>query len=223
MHDVSVGQTRVRHQPQGEDFPQKHSEAPDVGFRGENAIQESLWRHPLDWKHRFAALAVVIGSVDVPGHAEVGDFHNPPGTLAAKQAVSSSDVAMDEPLAFHVPAPLGHVQRTEDQVLHVERRRTFRFVSAFAQEVLQVTARQQFEDNEPRMPVEADANQVHNVRMVELGHDGGFHQEIRLSLPSRQFRQSFDGHRHLHSVAVTMSIQALVHLAEGPLSERSGI
>lgn len=36
------------------------------------------------------------------------------------------------------------------------------------------------------MSIKAHANQMHDIRMAELGHDGSLHQEVRLGLSGGQ-------------------------------------
>lgn len=68
------------------------------------------------------------------------------------------------------------------------------------------------------MPIETHSDQMHNIRMVELRHDGCFHQEVRLGLACRQFWQGLHGDRHLCGVGGAVPVQALVYLAEGSLA-----
>lgn len=53
--------------------------SPNIRLRCEDAVEEGLGRHPLHRQHCFAALSVVVRPVDVPRHAEVGDFGHPSG------------------------------------------------------------------------------------------------------------------------------------------------
>lgn len=126
---------------------------------------------------------------------------------------------MDKSLALHVATTLGNIQCAENQILHGEWRGTLGLVATFTQEILEIAAGEQFEHNEARMAIEADANEVDDVWMVEFRHDGGLHQEIRLCLSSRQLRKGFHGHRHLNSIAVAMTVQSLVDFTERTLPE----
>ena len=58
--------------------------SPNIGLRREDAVEEGLGRHPLHGQHGFSALSVVVGPVDVPRHAEVGDFGYPSGAPVDK-------------------------------------------------------------------------------------------------------------------------------------------
>lgn len=70
------------------------------------------------------------------------------------------------------------------------------------------------------MPVKADSDEVHNVGVVELGHDGRLHEEVALGLAGGQLGQRLHGHRHLHAVAGAVPVQPLVHLPERALAQR---
>lgn len=72
------------------------------------------------------------------------------------------------------------------------------------------------------MSVEADPDEVHDVGVVELGHDGGLHEEVGLRLPGGQLGQRLHRHRQLQRVAGAVAVQPLVHLAERALPQSPG-
>lgn len=96
---------------------------PDVGFRGENTVQEALGWHPLDGKHGLSALTVVVAAIDVPCHAEVGDLDDPIRTLAGEKAITGRNVAVYETSVLHVFATVRHVVGAHYEVFHGQRRR----------------------------------------------------------------------------------------------------
>jgi hypothetical protein len=63
------------------------------------------------------------------------------------------------------------------------------FGSGVSEENFEIASRQQLEDDEARVVVEAHAYEVHDVGVVELAHDQRLHQEVHLRLTGRQFRQ----------------------------------
>lgn len=44
---------------------------PDIRVGGENAVFQRLRRHPADREQTFATFAIVIGLINVPGHAKI--------------------------------------------------------------------------------------------------------------------------------------------------------
>lgn len=66
---------------------------------------------------------------------------------------------------------------------------TYRLGTRLAQEGLEVPAGQQLDDDVTWVLVEADSDEVDDVRVVELAHDQSFHQEVSLCLVGGQFWQ----------------------------------
>lgn len=66
---------------------------PNVRFRRENSVQKRFRRHPLYRQHRFPALSVIIRSVNVSGHSEVGYFDHSSRPFRCQQAISGSNVS----------------------------------------------------------------------------------------------------------------------------------
>lgn len=108
--------------PEGHDFPKKNSKRPDIRFGSEDAVEEGLGWHPLDGQHRLAAFAVIVRSVYIPGHAEVGNFDNPAGPLGGEQAIPRRNVPMDKAILLHIFAPLGDVDGAQEEIAHAQRR-----------------------------------------------------------------------------------------------------
>ena len=58
----------------------------------------------------------------------------------------------------------------------------YRFRSGVSEECLEVSPGQQLEDNETRVFVEADPDEMNDVGVVELAHDERLHQKVHLGL-----------------------------------------
>ena len=54
LHDLLVAAAGVGHVAQGHHLPQQDAKGPDVRLGGEDAVEESLGRHPLDRQHGLA-------------------------------------------------------------------------------------------------------------------------------------------------------------------------
>lgn len=63
------------------------------------------------------------------------------------------------------------------------------FRTRLSEERLQVAAGQQLEDDEARMLIETDADEVHDVGVMEFRHDDRLHEEVHLGLVGRQLGQ----------------------------------
>ena len=70
---------------------------------------------------------------------------------------------------------------------------TDRCGSALSQEALEISTRQQLEHDEAWMPLEADSDEVYDVRVHELGHDHRLHEKVLLSLLRGQLSQRLRG------------------------------
>lgn len=100
-----------------------------------------------------------------------------------------------------VPAAFRNIHRYEDEILHRHRTGSFGFRPRFPEEVLQIAPRQQFQDDEARVLVEAHPDEVDYVRVVELRHYQGFHQEVHFCLVCGHFREGLHCNWHLYRVA----------------------
>ena len=80
-------------------------------------------------------------------------------------------------------------------LIRANKRTTDRFRPGLAQECLEIAAGEQFEDDEARVFVETDANEVDDVGVVELGHDQRLHQKVHLCLVRRQLWQRLTKYR----------------------------
>ena len=73
----------------------------------EDSVKKSLWRHPFDRQHGLSALAIVVGPIDVPGHAKVSNFHHAAGPLGRQQTVPavsfSQNVCIGRKEAIKIP------------------------------------------------------------------------------------------------------------------------
>ena len=67
---------------------------------------------------------------------------------------------------------------------------TDRFGSTLAQERLDVTAFEEFEDDVARMSIETDSDETNDVLVRKLAHDERFHQEIHFRLLRAERGQS---------------------------------
>ena len=51
--------------------------SPNVRFGSEDSVEKCFRRHPLDRQHRLASFSIVITTIDVARHAEVGNLRDP--------------------------------------------------------------------------------------------------------------------------------------------------
>lgn len=80
----------------------KYEVSPDIGLRGEDAVQEALGWHPFYGQHRLATFPVIIASINVPGHTEIRDLDGTARCFSSQQAVSSGDISVYKTRFFHI-------------------------------------------------------------------------------------------------------------------------
>ena len=180
---------------------------------GELVVGQALGRRPLDGE-----LGAGVGRVGVVAHeprqAKVGHLDQ---VVLADQAVARGQVAVDEVAALQVGHGGGHLGG------HVEQDDGVDLVAVGAPQVVeQVAARHELGDDVEGRLAGADAQQLHQVRVLHLLHDGRLFEKVLEG--HRVLLERLDGHRHvvalphrLVDVAVLAAAQFLLHGDVGPL------
>jgi hypothetical protein len=58
--------------------------------------------------------------INVPCHAEIGNFHHPADAARCQETITRCDIAMDEPILFQISASLADVEGHLQQVDHAQ-------------------------------------------------------------------------------------------------------
>lgn len=106
VDDLLVGHAVVGLQAVREDLPQHHAVGPHIRLGGVAVVEDGLGRHPADGDGVVFVSFVVVRRVDVPGEAEVGDFHH---HVLAHQAVPGGQIPVHKLALREVSHAGGHL------------------------------------------------------------------------------------------------------------------